>query len=290
MNQEKKDEWFSDIEEIIVEPLKFKAKLAIGENAYKSLRVKNALYKTWDVAGVSSTAVIAAKSTAVASTFFAKTGLMAAIGLGGVATTPIGWVIAAGVVSGGAWIGITSYVKNAAEGQVTTIPNFINTPLDVLALGLFDLIAPLALKVATIDGKIDSDERNMIGRYFVNEWGYAPEFVDRGLAFIETRLSSFSIKTLAQTLAELQKQNPDCNYKSMSKEILNFLEDVIEADGIIDEREEMALEKIRSIFQETAKISVMKTTKAGWTAVSKTAQKVVNKGEAMTKKLTKEKK
>lgn len=289
MNDEQKDSWFSDIDEIVIEPLKFKAKLAIGENAYASLRLKNTLYKVWDVGGVTGTAAVAAKSTVVASAFFAPTGFLAAIGFGAAAVTPIGWIVTAGVLSGGAWMGITSYIKNLSDGQVTVIPNFINTPLDVLALALFDLIAPLALKIAVIDGEIDPEERKTIGTYFINEWGYDSEFIDRGLTFIETRLSNFSIKSLAETLAEFQKQNPDCNFKSMTKEIIDFLRNVIEADGIIDEREEMALEKVESVFLEASKINISKTTQAGWETVSKATNDVIDKGKNITKRFVSKK-
>ena len=268
MSSTENDAWFSDIEDIVVDPLKFKAKLAIGEDAYTSLRLKNKLYKVWDVSGVAGSAAFAAKSTVVASTFFAPSGFMAFVGLGATAVTPIGLVIAAGVVSGGAWMGITSYIKSTTEGRVTTIPNFINTPLDVLALGLFDLLAPLALKIAFIDGEIDPEEKRTIGTYFVKEWGYDPVFVDKGLAFIEPKLSEFSIKTTAETLAEFEKQNPDCNFKSMSKEILNFLRCISEADGRIDEREEMAIDKVKAIFQEASNINVSKTVKNGAKAAS----------------------
>ncbi len=43
--------WFENIEAVITEPLKFKAKLAIGEEAYTSLRLKNAATKIWDTSG-----------------------------------------------------------------------------------------------------------------------------------------------------------------------------------------------------------------------------------------------
>ncbi len=281
---EQNDKWFSDIDEIVTEPLKFKAKLAIGENAYTSLRMKNALYKIWDVGGASGAAAMAANSPVIASTFFAKTGFLATLGFGSAAATPIGWVIAAGVISGGTWMGITNYIKSISEGQVTTVPNFINTPLDVLALSLFDLIAPLALRIAAIDGKIDPEEKRTIGTYFVKEWGYDSEFIDRGLTFIETRLSGFSIKSLAETLAEFQQQNPDCNFKSMTKEILDFLRNVIESDGTVDEREEMAIEKVDNVFREAAKFSISKTTQAGWETVSNATKNIINKGETIFKK------
>jgi hypothetical protein len=154
-------DWFEGIETIVAAPLSFKAKLAIGEDAYTALKVKNTVVQAWDVAGVATTAAVVAKSSVVASTFFAPTGFLAAIGIG-TAVTPIGWVIAAGVVTGGAWYGITRHLKKASASRVTVIPNFINTPLDVLALGLFDLLVPLALKVAAVEGSADESKRQRI--------------------------------------------------------------------------------------------------------------------------------
>ena len=92
MDQPHQRDGFQNVDNIIVEPLKFKLKLAIGEDAYTSLRVKNAVVQAWDVAGVAATAAVVAKSSVVASTFFAPTGWLAAIGIG-TAVTPIGWVV-----------------------------------------------------------------------------------------------------------------------------------------------------------------------------------------------------
>ena len=130
-NDQAEAEGFDDIDRIVAEPLKFKIKLAIGEDAYTSLKVTNAVVQVWDVAGVATTAAVVAKSSVVASTFFAPSGLLAAIGIG-TAVTPIGWVIAAGVVTGGAWFSVTRHLKKATASKLTVVPNFINTPLDVL--------------------------------------------------------------------------------------------------------------------------------------------------------------
>ena len=123
MGARKQENWFEDIETIVSEPLNFKARLAIGEDAYAALKLKNTLVQTWDVAGVATTAAVVAKSSAVASTFFAPSGFLALIGIG-TAVTPVGWVIAAGVITGGTWLGITRYLKKASSSRVTVIPKF----------------------------------------------------------------------------------------------------------------------------------------------------------------------
>jgi hypothetical protein len=246
---------FTGVESVVSEPLKFKAKLAIGEDAYTSLRVKNAVFEAWDVLGVASTAASIAKSTAIATRFFAPSGILAAFGVG-TAATPIGWVIAASIVTSGAYVGITRYIKGASSSRVIMIPDFINTPMDVLALGLFDLLAPLALKFAAIDGEIHETEKAFIADYFVKDWGYDRSLVIVGLDLIEPKLDEFSIKDLANNLAEFKKGNPDCNYKAMSKEILSFLRGIMEADACVDEREEMALERAEKIFKQVNRFSL----------------------------------
>lgn len=273
MSQEKRECWFEGIEEIVSDPLRFKAKLAIGEEAYASIRMKNTVFELWDTAGAAGTAVAVAKSSIVASTFFAPTGVLAFFGIG-TAVTPIGWVIAAGVIAGGGWIGITRYLKQSTGSRVTTIPEFINTPMDVLALGLFDLMAPLALKVASIDGNIEASEKDAISSYFVKQWGFNADFVHAGMSFTESRMSEFSVKELAHSLAEFKKHNEDCNYKAMSRELVSFLREVIEADGRIDEREDMAIEKVQAVFDEVARFSFKKVVKSGVDTVAGLAAKI----------------
>lgn len=269
-------DWFQDIETIVSTPLNFKAKLAIGEAAYTSLKVKNAVVQVWDVAGVATSAAVVAKSSVVASTFFAPTGFWAALGFG-TAVTPIGWVIAAGVITGGAWFGITRHLKNSSASRVTVVPNFINTPLDVLALGLFDLMAPLAMKVAEVDGGIDESKRGLIRDYFVKQWGYDPKFVVAGTNYIESTLDQLSIKQLAQTMAEFASENRDCNFKLMSHEILGFLRQVVEVDGQLDPQDAKAIEKIEAIFNRANKFSVGKKLRAGWGSARKTTGRLLSR-------------
>lgn len=276
MDNQDQPDWFQDVETIVSEPLNFKAKLAIGEDAYTSLKVKNAAFQAWEVAGVATTAAVVAKSSVVASTFFAPTGFLAAIGIG-TAATPIGWVIAAGVVTGGAWVGITRYLKKASASRVTVIPKFINTPLDVLALGLFDLLAPLALKVTAADDNIDAENRKLIHDYFVKEWGYDPAFILEGIRYTESRIREFSTEDLAHTLAEFTRENQDCNFKLMSQEILGFLGNIVAAGERPDKRQEMEIEKIKSIFNSAGKSSMRKKLWAGWSSVRQTAGRLFSR-------------
>ena len=269
-------DWFEDIDTIVSEPLNFKAKLAIGEDAYTSLKVKNAVVQAWDVVGVAATGAVVAKSSVVASTFFAPTGLLAVLGIG-TAVTPVGWVIAAGVATGGAWFGISRHLKKAAASRVTVVPKFINTPLDVLALGLFDLLAPLALKVAVTEGRIEGSGRALIHDYFVREWGYDPKFVGEGIKYIESNMGEFSIEELAQTIADFTHQNRDCNFKMMSQEILGFLRNIVEVDSQLTMRNEKAIENIENIFGSVGKFPLMKKIRNGWGSIKQTGGRIFSR-------------
>lgn len=264
--------WFDSVDDVVHDDLRFKAKLGIGENAYTSVRVKKAVFEAWDVAGVAATGAQVASSAMIAQKFFAAPSLLAAIGIG-TATTPIGWIAAASVISGGAWLGITRYLKSDS-GKTTVIPTFINTPLDVLGLGIFDLLAPLSMKVAQVDGKVDEAEEAAIRRYFVNEWGYSEKFAERGFEFVKLRLDDYNIKATAQTLGAFTRDNPDCSFEHMYSDIMAFLRNVAEADGILDEREEMALERIARVFGEEGKFSVSRTIAPVGSAIGSAAASV----------------
>ncbi len=275
-NDQAEVDGFQGIDTIVAEALKFKVKLAIGEDAYTSLKVKNAVVQVWDVAGVATTAAVVAKSSVVASTFFAPSGLLAAIGIG-TAVTPIGWVIAAGVVTGGAWFGVTRHLKKASASKLTVVPNFINTPLDVLALGLFDLMAPLALKLLVVDGRIDADRRRQVDDYFVGEWGYDVKFVDAGMRHIEASLGELSVVELAQTMAEFASRNPDCNFHAMSREILDFLHQIAALDGVVDAAEEGVIREIEGIFKSANRFSLRRKMSAGWGLVKVKASRLLSR-------------
>lgn len=265
--------WFQGVESVITEPLRFKAKLAIGEDAYQSLKLKNAVLEVWDSLGAATAAAAVAKSSVVATTFFSSSGFLAAIGIG-TATTPVGWVIAAGVVAGGSWMGVARYLKGMSKSRVTVIPDFINTPMDILALTLFDLIAPLALKVATIDDKVNDAERACISRYFVHEWGYDADFVEHGVGYTLAGIDEFSIVELATSLAEFKKSNPDCHYKAMSNDILTFIVAVMNADGVASDAERDVIKQIEGVFSEVSHNVIKKMARKGWRKLSATARKL----------------
>lgn len=249
MNTNEKRCHFTGVQDVVSDSFRFKGKLGIGDEVYTSIRVKKKLSALWEAVGTAGTAAVIAGSAPVASTFFAPTGMLAFVGIG-TAATPVGWLVAAGIVAGGGWIGVTRYLQKTIGDRATTVPDFINTPIDALALALFDLMAPLALKVASVDGEIDTAEKTSIKSYFVNSWGFNEAFVEEGTAIVESQLHQYSISEQAQLLANFQKHNKDCNYREMSRQLLIFLREIIEADGHIDKREETAIADVQKVLEK----------------------------------------
>ncbi|GAA0684791.1 hypothetical protein GCM10009104_07790 [Marinobacterium maritimum] len=249
MTRQSNTSWIEGIEQVVSNELQFKAKLDIGEEAFTSLRLKRYLLDALDAGNGAVAGAALAKSSFVASTFFAPSGFLGIMGIG-TAATPLGWAIAAGAVGAGLSVIIGKKFVRGNSSRVTVIPDFINTPLDLLAIGLFDMIATLGLKMANIDGPVTADERELIEGYFIGEWGYDPVFVAASLDKISSELKQHSIQEVAQKLADFKKNNPDCNYKSMSTEILHFLDLIIAVDAVTDEREQLARDRIQIIFDD----------------------------------------
>ncbi len=236
--------WHEGIEKVIREPLLFKNKLGIGEDAYKSLSVAGATRQYWDLLSAAGTGAALAKSALIANAFFQPAGIMAFLGLA-TATTPVGWVVFAAAASAGAWYGIDAYYKKARNERVDTIPKFINTPIDVIGVSLFNLILPLSLKIALADGYVHESEKDRIRAYFVEEWGYDEEFYTAGYDLFLADNEKYHTSALTKTLSEFQKNNPDCNQEFITGELIIFLEEVMDSDGVRHDNEEREIEIIK---------------------------------------------
>lgn len=232
------------IKQVVADPLRFKRQLQIGEEAYALLRTKNLIITACGTTGAAATGAGIASSSLVASTFFAPSGLVGWLGLA-TAATPVGWVVAAAVVAGGGYYGASRWYSDQTSAFVDTVPKYISTPIDMLGAALLELLGSLALRVAAIDGHIDQREVQCIRDHFVCDWGFDAIFVERTLEFLVLRADNTQMKALVADLAKFQAENPDCNAPAMQDELMKFLRELVSADGVIDEREELALAAIR---------------------------------------------
>lgn len=255
---------------------RFKRQLRIGDDVYWTSRLMKGTRSVWDVGGMALTGGQVAASSWAASTFFAPTSwsaFTAALGFGATAATPIGWVALAAVATGGIYWGVTRMITDAVEPGVDIVPHFINSPVSVLAMSLLDMMGPLAMRVAAIDGRVDSSERSTIAEHFVEAWGYDPRFVEAALSLYDEASETAAVKPLARALAAFQKASPDCNGPKMQAELLDLLRQVAEADGRIDERETLAIDAIATEFAAASSTSAKDVLKSASGAVSAAASR-----------------
>ena len=265
------DEFFAESEEVVVtEPLKFKAKLGIGERAYGLLRAREHMTTFSEAIGIGATGSAVAASSAVASTFFASSGFMATIGLGATAVTPIGWVIAAGVISGGAYAGVSRLFEKSKDNGLIVVPKYINTPLDVISVALIELMLPVSLKMANAGGGIQNSELEAIQGFFSDEWGYNPGFVSRLTDEYRTQTDSVSYSKLAGSLGTYCAESKDCDKEAIMTGFIEHLREVIEADGVIHEQEKLELSYLTGLLiTESEKAGGSSTVTMALTAASK---------------------
>lgn len=226
---------FDGVAQVVAEPLRFKAKLAIGENAYASLRMINRTREIWDVLGAAGAGAALAKA--------------GALGLGA-ATTPVGWVAIAALASGGACYGLYRWLGDTKGARVIEIPKFLNTPMDTLGLALFDLIAPLALRLAAVDGQVEPSEREALVQHLVGDWGLDAGFVTRAVAQIEPGVMQGSVEAMAAELSGFLHANPDCNHQAIAADLGQFLRRLLEAGGPLSDDEEAALASSLALLRE----------------------------------------
>lgn len=234
---------------VVADELRFKAKLAIGEQADASLRAVNRAREIWDVLGAAGTGAAVAKSSLVASTFFAPGGLLGAVGLG-TAATPIGWVAFAALASGGACYGLYRLLGNRRGERVIEIPRYLNTPLDQLGLAIFDLIAPLAIRMAAVDGQIERAELDHLQQHLVREWGLDQAFVNQAIVRIIGEASAGDLARMARERSVFLHANPDCNHAAIATDVVQSLRQMLEAAGPVTPQEAAALDEVATLLTQ----------------------------------------
>lgn len=240
---------FDEVTQVVADTHRFKGKLAIGEDAYASLQATRILGDVWKVGTTAAAGGAIASSSAVAGTFFG--GWLTALGVA-TAVTPVGWVLGAAAASGAACYGVVRLFRSYEGSRVVKVPAFINTPIDFLGATLLDLTASLAVRVAREAGDLDANERDSIRSYFIEEWGFDEEYLDAALPVIEQKASDRAIEETADDLASFKLENPDCNFDAMKAELISFLTEIAEADGMMDASEKAAIDRIDRVFETAA--------------------------------------
>jgi hypothetical protein len=78
----------------------------------------------------------------------------------------------------------------------------------------------------------------------VAEWGFDADYVAQAVALLEENSLSQPLKKMTTVIGQFVKDHPDCNAEAFRDELLLLLREIAEADGKLDEREELAIEAI----------------------------------------------
>ena len=228
--------------QVIAVPIAFKNKLRIEDKAYKLLSTRECL-ADFLLAGVGAGAGAGAASSAVvASSFFAPTGLTAWLGLA-TAATPLGWVLASAVATGGTVLVLGKFLTDKTS-VAEIVPHHINTPLDLLAQSLMELLGGLAVHVAKIDGEFHPAELRTIGDVMHGEWGYDRDYIARAMASLSDQVAGHTTTELVANLEAFLGSNPDCNRNAINADLMEFVREIVSADGKVRPEEEKAIGEI----------------------------------------------
>ena len=236
-----------DIDSVIRDEWLFTGKLGIDLDCTS---LSEALLTTKGAVSAASAGAAVASSSIVATTFFPAGGVLGALGLA-TAATPVGWIVLAAAASG---VGYTLARKKAElnRGRDEAKPRIVNSPIDQLAVEVFDLLAPMALKIAGADGEFHEAELRTTKEYFSELWGYEPAFVDLALECVKEDLEMFRTEDVARTFAELSRNSSDYKYRATTGNLIEFLKEVIMADGVAKQSEKRELKRIQEIFDGMA--------------------------------------
>ena len=85
--------------------------------------------------------------------------------------------------------------------------------------------------------------------YFISEWGFDPAYTEQALALLEEGVLPHPLKETTTAIGRFVKDHPDCNAKAFYADLIALLREIAEADGNLDEREELAIEAIERGFK-----------------------------------------
>lgn len=242
---------FDEVDRVIANPEKFKIKLGMGADTFASLRTAKAAGQLWGIGTAAGSGAAVAGSSAIASTFFGT--FWTAVGIG-TAATPIGWVAGAAILGGGAYYGVARLFRGYQGSRTEEVPKFLNSGLDVLATSVLDLLGSLAIKLADIDGSVDQSEREAILDYFRDEWGYDERYLAHAMQVLEHNKDRMRLTDMVEQLGEFSRTQPDIKFSSIQNEVRLMLTEIAEADGRVDEREEMAIERVTQAFASKSSV------------------------------------
>lgn len=237
------DEFFSKVgdESVVQDPFRFKAKLKIGSAAFGVLSKAENLQDSMNILTGS-----AAGAALMGTAWFSGLGTLGTLGLSlGLVTTPIGWIAAAGVGGGAVVFGLQKLLKKAKKSAIDEVPRYINTPLDILAANLVNLMLPPMIFVSGVDSEHKDTERETILNYFVEEWGISRSFIQDRYNELILSGGHFDLKAWSESVGQLS-ESKDIAFEELCEELIQALETISDADGVRLDSEQDAIDAVKA--------------------------------------------
>jgi hypothetical protein len=217
--------------EVVADEISFKLKLGIGDALLRKLKAREHLSTFAEAMGVGTTASAVAASTTVAAAFAPAPG--AALGLAGVSSvatlaTPLPWIIGAGIAASSAYIGVARWLDEGdSSDEWLVVPKQQGTPLDLIGASLLDLMLPLSQSFAIHNGKVVPELETMISRYYVDQWGYSPEYYAIARVAVADTDRRASAERLTNALLEFSNSSGDCHTPALLSDLEAHLEGLV---------------------------------------------------------------
>ena len=117
---------FDDDEIVIANDIKFKAALGIGEKAFKSMKIRENLTTFSEALGVGTAVAGVANTVTIGSLLGVTSGGFLGTGLFASAVVPgLPVIVAAGVISAGAYVGLSRLFAKDKDAKIMVVPKFI---------------------------------------------------------------------------------------------------------------------------------------------------------------------
>ena len=133
--------------------------------------------------------------------------------------------------------------KDAEKLSLNVCPVQTSSLLETLSWLVLEFLTFPCLKIAYADSEFSATERRIIIKLFTEEWGYNPEFVDKFISQVESRLGYFTYKRFTDNLKEISRLFPEINYEEMRDDLKSIIRKVIMADDKIHPNEQQQLDE-----------------------------------------------
>ena len=248
--QEEFDSVFDDDEIVVTNDIKFKAALGIGEKAFKSMKIRENLTTFSEALGVGTAVAGVANTVTIGSLLGFSSGGILGTGLLASGTVPgLNVIVAVGVISAGAYVGVSKFFAKGKDAKIMVVPKFINTPLDLLATSLAAFFIPLGLKIGMADGTLEPVEELKLKKYLTSEWGFAASFVSKMIDRYKSDEKLESYNDIIISFGAFINNNEDCDAEEIKLSVMNLLRQISDADGVLTEKEEIELTYIGNLLK-----------------------------------------